>query len=931
MLVGGEVTSEHMPSGTVSLLFTDIAGSTRLLEELGDAYATLLSDHHRLVSEAITRHGGSHVDAAGDGLFVSFPTARAALLASIDAQRAIGSHRWPEAADVRVRMGLHTGEPMSAASGYVGIDVHRAARICAAGHGGQILVSEAAHALLGSALPDGVSFRDLGAHRLKDLAAPIRLYQVLAPELADDFPSVRSLDTLPNNLPHQLSTFVGRTQEIADAEARLATTSILTLTGPGGVGKTRLALEVGAQVVDAFPDGVWFVELGTLDDGTLIGDTIASALELKHANAGATPVLVEALSERRMLMILDNCEHLLDPIVEIADALLRRCKDLRIIATSREALGMAGEALMPVPSMSLPEPGGADSPEGLEHLATCDAVRLFLDRGRSVMPGFGLTEENADAIAQICLRLDGIPLAVELAAARVRSLPPHQIATRLDHRFRLLTGGSRTALPRHRTLRAAMDWSFDMLPEAEQALLPRLSAFAGSFSLDAAEAVASGGPVDRDEMIDLLARLIDKSLLIADEGSAEARYRMLETIRDYAQERLVESGDAPTIYAHHRDWFVELVQQARPGFFTGAEQAQWLARLSEDHDNLRAALRWSDEDPDGASAELSLASGLWRFWEIRGHLAEGSGWLERALARTGGEISARRASGLTGAGILASLRGDHAGAVAAHEASLLLHRELGNPLAVAAACNNVANAAIEQGNFARARELYREGIELTRAAGDQQSVGFSLLNLADLTARQGDVAEADKLYAESIATFEGIGDQWGVAQATSRLALVSRRRGDLAAARARYNEAMELYRRLGDRRAEARMLAGLGDVAAHEGDPAAAAAVYRESLSLRSQLGDRIGVASMFERLAGVADAQPERAARLIGMAIALRESIGAPLTPAAAAELDQFLAGLRQSLGPDVLQRVMAEGRQASPQAAVAYASKSEGVNPPR
>ena len=916
---------ESMPSGTVSLLFTDIDGSTRLLEQLGDAYATLLSDHHRIVSEAIAAHGGSHVDAAGDGLFVSFPTARAALLACIDAQRAIGSHPWPEGADVRVRMGLHTGEPLSAASGYVGIDVHRAARICAAGHGGQILVSEAARALIGSALPDGVSFRELGAHRLKDLATPIRLYQVLAPRLTSEFPPVRSLDTLPNNLPHQLSSFVGRMQEIADAKARLAATPILTLTGPGGVGKTRLALEVGAHMVDAFPDGVWFVELSTLNEGEQIGATIASALQLKQANPGALPTLIEAIAERRMLMILDNCEHLLDAVVQVADALLRRCPDLRIVATSREALGMSGESLMPVPSMSLPELGASGSREAFERLAACDAVRLFLDRGRSVLPGFELTQENAEAISQICLRLDGIPLAVELAAARVRSLPPHQIATRLDHRFRLLTGGSRTALPRHRTLRAAMDWSFDMLPEAEQILLPRLSAFAGSFSLEAAEAVAAGGPVVGDEMIDLLARLVDKSLLMPEEGSTEARYRMLETIRDYAQERLVEAGDASEVYARHRDWFVALVEQARPGFFTGAEHAPWLARLSDDHDNLRAALRWSDEDPDGSSAELSLASGLWRFWEIRGHLAEGSAWLERALARTGGEISARRALGLTGLGVLATQRGDHAGASAAHEASLLLQRELGNPLAIAAACNNVASAAIEQGTFDRARELYREAIDLTRAAGDQHGVGFSLINLADLAARQGNNSEADELYAESIQTFEALGDQWGVAQATSRLALVSRRRGDFGAARARYNDAMGIYRRLGDRRAEARMLAGLGDVAAHEGDHAGAAAVYRESLALRSQLGDRAGVASMLERLAGVADGAPERAARLIGMATGLRESIGAPLSAAPAAELDQFLAGLRQLLGPEALQSTMAEGRQASLQAAIAYASNDQ------
>ncbi|HYI67917.1 MAG TPA: tetratricopeptide repeat protein [Candidatus Limnocylindrales bacterium] len=918
-----DAAANALPSGTVSLLFTDIDGSTRLLEQLGDAYATLLSDHHRLISEAIARHGGSHVDAAGDGLFVSFQTARAALLACIDAQRAIGSHQWPQGADVRVRMGLHTGEPMSAVSGYVGIDVHRAARICAAGHGGQVLISEAARGLIGAGVPDDVSFRDLGEHRLKDLATPVRLYQVVAPELASEFPPVRSLETLPNNLPHQLSSFVGRAQEIADAQARLATTSILTLTGPGGVGKTRLALEVGAHLVDAYPGGVWYIELAALNDGALIGDTIASALQLKQAAAGAIPTLLSALADRRVLLILDNCEHMLDPVVEVADQLLRRCPDLRIVATSREALGMSGESLMPVPSMSLPEPGGPGSPEAFERLASCDAVQLFIDRGRAVAPGFALTEENAEAIAQICLRLDGIPLAVELAAARVRSLPPHQIAARLDNRFRLLTGGSRTALPRHRTLRAAMDWSFDMLGEAEQALLPRLSAFAGSFSIEAAEAVAAGDPVDRDEVIDLLARLVDKSLLMPEEGSTEARYRMLETIRDYAQEHLAESGNASEVYARHRDWFVALVQQARPGFFDGPEQAAWLARLSDDHDNLRAALRWSDEDPDGASAELSLASGLWRFWEIRGHLAEGSAWLDRALARTGGEISARRALGLTGVGVLATQRGDHAAASAAHEASLLLHRELGNPMAVAAACSNVASAAIEQGNFDRARELYREAVGLSRSAGDLQGAAFSLLNLADLTARQGDDVEADDLYAQSIQTFETNGDLWGMAHATSRLALVSKRRGDLAAARSRYQDAMALYRRIGDRRAEARMLAGLGDVSSEEGDVPGAAASYRESLTLRSQLGDRAGIAAMFERLAGIAEADPERAARLLGMAGGLREAIGAPLSTAATAELDQFVTGLTRKVGADAFEGAMAEGRRASLRAAIAYASK--------
>jgi non-specific serine/threonine protein kinase len=605
----------------------------------------------------------------------------------------------------------------------------------------------------------------------------------------------------------------------------------------------------------------------------------------------------------------------------MVDPLLRRCANLRILVTSREALGIGGESLMPVPSMSLPEPVAAMTPEAMERLSSSDAVRLFVDRGQAIDPGFALTAQNAEAIAQICRRLDGIPLAVELAAARVRSLPPAQIAARLDHRFRLLTGGSRTALPRHRTLRAAMDWSFDLLSESEQALLPRLSVFAGSFSLEAAEAVASGGAVDAAEMLDLLGRLIDKSLLAPESGSFEARYRMLETVRDYAQERLAEAEDAAAVHVRHRDWFVSLVEAARVGFFSGAEQATWLTRLSEDHDNLRAALQWSDEDPEGASAELSLASGLWRFWEIRGHLAEGAAWLDRALARTGGEISVRRANALTGAGVLASHRGDQVSAAAFHEASLMLHRELGDPRAIAAACNNAASIATELGDVERARALYEEGVANTDAIGDKQGSAFGLVNLGDLIVRHGDPAEADALYAKSIANFQELGDTWGTAEATSRLARAARRRDESAVARAHYERARELYRTIADGRGEARMLVGLGDLADEAGDAASAEALYREALGLRHRLGDRIGTAAALERLAGAAADRPERAATLIGASMALREAIGAPLSAAGRAELERFLASLERNGNREAVQLALRTGQAMGPGEAVSLA----------
>ncbi len=917
------MTESSLPRGTVTLLFTDIEGSTHLLEQLGDSYASLLEDHHRIVGDAADAHGGARVDAAGDGLFYSFPTTRGALAAALGAQRALTEHAWPSNAAVRVRMGIHTGEPLSALTGYVGIDVHRASRICSAGHGGQILVSGAVHALIGSSLPSDVTLRDLGAHRLRGLSVPEHLYQVAGPDLRTEFPPVRSLDTLPNNLPRQLSSFVGRDHEISDGELRLQDASVLTLTGPGGVGKTRLAIEIGAHLADAFEGGVWLVELGSISEGHLVVESVASALNVKQQpSASLLETLIETIGDKRVLLILDNCEHLLDAVVGTADELLRHCPRLQLLATSREALGLPGESLMPVPSMSLPLTSVTDD---LSALAACDAVRLFVDRAAAVMPGFAVTGENASTIAQICRRLDGIPLAVELAAARIRSLPAQQIAARLDGRFRLLTGGSRTSLPRHRTLRAAFDWSFDLLSAAERSLLQRLSVFGGSFSLDAAEAICSGGPVEADDMLDLLGRLVDQSLLVAVDDDAEARYEMLETIAEYAQDRLADTDEAAAIRLRQRDWFVALVEQARPAFFSGAVQPAWITRLARDQDNLRAALRWAHEDPDGADAELSLASGLWRFWEVRGDLAEGSTWLQRALARVGGEVSSRRANALTGAGVLAAQQGDNAAAAAFHDASLLLYRELGNPLGVAAAASNSANIAVERGDLERARQLFGEAIQLSRDGNDARGAAFSLINLADVAAQQGDDAEADRLFAESVGTFEAIDDRWGVAHATAKLAQAAERRGDQETARDKYREAIAIHEQTGDRHAQARLTARLAELAAVAGDLPGAEQLYQTSIAIRGALGDRVGVATVLERLAGITEDRPRRAAALLGAASAIRDAVGAPLSAANSARVEQFLAELGASVGQDVVRAGVAEGRAASWRTVLARAAGSD------
>jgi predicted ATPase/class 3 adenylate cyclase len=886
---------------TVTLLFADIAGSTRLLAALGEDYPAVLADYRRLMADAAAAERGTLIDTAGDGLFYSFPTARGALNAALVAQRAFRDHEWPSDAQLEARMGIHTGEPVSAESSLIGIDVHRAARICAAGHGGQVLLSVTTHELLGGP-PADVVLRDLGEHHLKDLDRPERVYQATSSGMPAEFPPLRSLDNWPNNLPRQLSTFVGREDALEAVTAQLATTPLLTLVGPGGVGKTRLAMEAADRAMDTVPDGVWVVELASLDDGSLIPETIASTLHVKEQpGVPVISTLALHIGERRILLLFDDCDHVLGAVAEVVDELLRGCAGLRVLATSREALGIPGETLFPVGSMSLPAPEAVVSVQSLETIAEVEAVRLFVDRARAVQPSFALTERNAVAVAQICRRLDGIPLAIELAAARVRALPPEQIAARLDDRFRLLTGGSRTALPRHRTLKATMDWSFELLTDAERTLFVRLAVFAGSFDLDAAEAVGSGDPVDRGEVLDLLSRLIDRSLVDLEETPNEARYRLLDTIQQYGQERLVEADPAGEVRARHRAHVLWLVEQLAPRLFAGPDAAPTAERLALDHENIRAALQACDADPAGAADELRLAGNLWRYWEMSGLLAEGRGWLTRALARTDGEVSELRANALSGLGSLAAQQGDLASAEAGYAAALATNRELGRPAGIAYAASNVANIASERGDFSRARELYEESIAITREMGDERAAAIAVMSLADVLGREGQVEEATRLFDEAVAIFRGTGDPFGLALALGRDATFRLSLGDTADARAKHEEALETYRRFGDGRGVARTLMFLGDIVAVEGDNVEAERHYRAGIEERRALGDRAGLAAAADRVARLLVlSEPERAARLVGFAEAQRDAIGASLAPVEAAERDQLVAALQARLGPE-------------------------------
>jgi predicted ATPase/class 3 adenylate cyclase len=882
-----------VPAGTVTFVFTDIEGSTRLLGALRDSYGQLLDEYHELVESIFSVHGGTQLDRAGDGLFHSFTSARRAVAAAIEAQQAMADHTWPAGASVRARMGLHTGEPSESRGGLVGMDIHRAARIAASGHGGQLLLSQTTRDLVAAELPAEASLVDLGEHWLKDLAQPEHLFQVNVEGLPHAFPPLRSLVTLPNNLPRHLSSFVGRRHDVTELRQLMTEAPLVTLTGPGGVGKTRLCLQVAAELLDTFVDGAWLVELETLTDENLVAQQVAIALGIAEASdADALDSVLGHLRSRQALLILDNCEHVIDACARLANALLRGCPGLRILATSREALGVAGERMYPVRSLTLPGTTRALSPAVV---AEFESVELFCERARAAEPEFRISDDNARAIVEICRRLDGIPLALELAAARVRALTVQQIADRLDDRFRLLTGASRTVMPRHQTLRAAIDWSFDLLPDTERSVLWRLSVFSGVFSLEAAEHVCAAADVAPEEVIDHLTRLVEKSLV----NRQGDHYRLLETVRGYARERSLEAGESEAAYERHRDWYLEFVRQAAPGFFRGPESAIWLDKIEAEHDNLRGALSWSLNAPGGAAAALELAAGLWRFWEIRGYLLEGRHWLDRVLALTTDEVSQTRADVLTAAGVLAANQGDHVAAVRFHEQSLAAHEQLGVQLGIQYALHNLANAAMHQGDTARARQLYERAFEI----GDRSdpSLAFVLVNLGDVTDSLGDHAAANRWYEEAIAMIGATGDPWGMAYAVSSYGQSAARHGDHATARERYEQALALYRQMGDQRGEARVLTLLADVTGDEGDEAAALALLYDALLIRSGLGDAPGICAALERFSVASlPIDPTRATRILAAAAAMRERTGARLSLAAQGQVDQQLAALQQSLGGD-------------------------------
>ncbi len=970
----GRCYNSHMTEDAaplITFLFTDIEGSTRLWEQHPQEMAVALARHDAILRAAIESHRGSVFKTGGDAFSAAFTDAADALAAAITAQRDLTTGAWGATGPLRVRMGLHTGVATVRDGDYVGPALNRVARIMAAGHGGQVLLSLSTQEALGAALPPGVGLRDLGEQRLKDLIRPERVFQLVSSDLPAEFPPLRSLEAFAHNLPLQLTSFIGRDREMADVQRLLGTTRLLTLTGPGGTGKTRLSLQVAAELSDNFSDGVWFIELAALTDPALVAATVASAVGVREELGVAwLTTLTQRLRDKNLLLLLDNCEHLITACAELAEAVLRNCPTVRILASSREALGIAGETTLRVPSLALPQRNTGAQPErpAIGMLLRYEAIRLFIERAQAVQPGFVLTEANAPAVLHICRRLDGIPLALELAAARVKVLPVEGIAARLDDRFRLLTGGSRTALPRQQTLRALIDWSYDLLGTQERTLLHRLAVFIGGWTLEAAEAVCAGDELDVYEVLDGLQQLVNKSLVLVEDQPDQTRYYYQETIHQYARERLFETGETAAVRRRHRDWYVQLAEATAPQL-RSAGQDSVLRRLQSEDDNLCAALEWCAGDPVGREAGLRLAGALWRFWLLRGQWRAGRAWLETMLAAPEATAyPAARAQALFGLGSLTTdsvtarayleesatlwrslgnhpalaatldalaeevrIQGALAEAYTLADEALSLTRALNDRVAVASALFQVGRTALAQGRLSEARARLEESLSLVRSLGDGRSVTTCLYHLGRTALAEGDYPAARALFEESLALNTSMGTPDTTAWLLNSLGEVARYTSDYPQAAVFYEQALILHRQLGNGYGITTALYNLGCVAVQVGDLAKADPLFREALRLAGETGRRVAVAWCLSGLGAVAVAAsyPTRAAMLFAAAETLLAAIGTTLDPADQAPYEHSRRAAEAALSPTAWATAWTTGANLSLDAAIALAEADENEVP--
>ncbi len=911
------MTLRSLPTGTVTFLFTDIEGSTKIAQQFPEQWETLRVRHHAILHQAIQAHNGQVFQIIGDAFCAAFSTAPDALNAAVEAQRALNREAWVPV-PLLVRMGIHTGVAQAGAvdavaGGYTGYaTLALVQRVMSAAHGGQILLSHTTADLVTDQLPGEISLRDMGEHQLKGLLHPEKLWQVVAPDLPQDFPALASLSTPTNNLPTQLTTFIGRERELNDAQEKLSTARLLTLIGPGGTGKTRLSLQIAAEQLARFEDGVWLVELAPITDPAFIVSTIAAVFDVREAQGiPLINLLVDYLRAKELLLVLDNCEHLVEASAQIANQLLHACAKLKIIASSREALGIDGETVYRVPSLSLPDQPSSD-------LMNYEATRLFIERATKAEPRFHATAENAAAVIQICRRLDGIPLAIELAAARIKLFTPEQIAERLDDRFKLLTGGSRTALPRQQTLRALIDWSYHSLNETEQRALRRLAVFLGGWTIEGAEAV-----IGEPEAVDGLLGLVNKSLVNVDEQSAAARYRFLETIRQYAMEKLLESGEAVESRNRHLDYVLKLAGDAEPEGF-GSVSLSWLDQMEVEHDNLRAALDWSSSNNVEKAIKLALALGV--FWNFRGYAAEGVAWCQTILARAESQplLAAPRAK-LDGVLAQAAIfSGNHQLARVAADAGVILARQVDDKRAIVRLQTLAATCSMYLGDIPATQQYLRDAEGLAREQGYRDELAVTLMTGSQIVYfTAGDMAQAKAYVAEAMSLAGEGNSEWVPYMFVFLAARLSGTFGDIEKARGLFGQAEDAARRMGDMRGVYSCQSELAHMLRKHGEIDEALELYKQVLPKWKEMGHRAAVAHELECIAFILiqKNQPDRAVTLLGAAQVIRELIDSSMTPPERIDYERVVSELRANVNENKFKQLWDAGMAMNMEQAIQYA----------
>jgi predicted ATPase/class 3 adenylate cyclase len=857
-------------------LFTDVESSTQRWETRNQAMAAAVQRHDAVLRETVAQHNGYIFKMTGDGMASAFDRTSEAAATALEVQRALAREDFTAVDGLRVRMALHTGEAQERDGDYFGPTVNRVARLLAIGHGGQILLTRITAELLESETALGADLRDLGVHRLKDITEPEQVFQLIGADLQTEFPALRSVGALPNNLPLQLTSFVGRQAELNTVASHMEQSRLVTLAGSGGVGKTRLAIQLGNALLDRYPGGVWLVELAPVTDPDLVPSVVASALSLRESQE--RPVvesIVAALGSKSELLIFDNCEHVIDAVAKLAGAILKACSNVGILATSRQGLGIGGEWIHRVASLPFPKTSRGVNARSAMHYG---AIALFVERATAANHKFQLTDENAVDVAKICRRLDGIPLAIELAAAHVNVLNVKHLKTRLDERFRVLTGGNRAALPRHQTMRALIEWSYNLLEESEKTLFRRTAVFAGDYSLDAARAICADEPLNDFDVPELTVSLVEKSLVHAEPNDLLERYRMLESTRDYALEKLTESGEREQIARKHAEFFRALAEDADKGFYT-IPQAEWYALLHREVENLRGALLWTLEEERDPELGGALAGSLERFWFEVGQISEGRRWVDRALELLDESVAPQIAARLW---LARAVLTEGVESCAAADRACELYERLDDRRGLGYAMRKRGFALRDIGNLPEAEVALRRAAEFLDERSEPGEWAHAMTTLGSIAAFRGDFESARATYQEALDTAQTHGAEFGVMVAYLHLADLEFQSGNFELAIEHAAEALNLAERSKSSRLLANLRNNLASYRLAVGRLAESAADAREALRILQEIQNGYQIAIAVQNLALIAalSDDPQRAALLTGYVDAYFERNGLERQP---------------------------------------------------